>query len=145
MSNTRKTRPIDYRAIRMLQERKKQKLRIRLQQANNQQRAAHARRVSEEKVAEMRARLLSGDMSFTEVQAEIIEDIASRFKPNTDMQRAVMAVDIDKITADMKDDVEDDSFPIVCENGCPEGYLGAHKMSCSSQQMTISMKEIGNG
>jgi hypothetical protein len=83
MSNTRKTRPIDYRATRMLQERKKQKLRIRLQQANNQQRAAHARKVSEEKLAEMQARLLSGDMSFTEVQAEIMEDVASRFKPNT--------------------------------------------------------------
>jgi len=21
-------------------------------------------------------------------------------------------------------------FPIVCENGCPEGYLGSHKFSC---------------
>lgn len=25
---------------------------------------------------------------------------------------------------------DDESFPIVCANGCPEGYLGRHKFSC---------------
>ena len=25
---------------------------------------------------------------------------------------------------------ERELFPVVCPNGCPEGYLGDHKMSC---------------
>lgn len=25
---------------------------------------------------------------------------------------------------------DEDEFPVVCENGCPEGYLGRHKFSC---------------
>jgi sulfite exporter TauE/SafE len=25
---------------------------------------------------------------------------------------------------------DDDPFPVVCSNGCPEGYLGHHKFSC---------------
>jgi hypothetical protein len=29
-----------------------------------------------------------------------------------------------------EDRSEDDDFPVVCGNGCPDGYLGQHKMSC---------------
>lgn len=28
-------------------------------------------------------------------------------------------------------DDDEDTFPIVCSNGCPEGYKGIHKFSCS--------------
>lgn len=26
--------------------------------------------------------------------------------------------------------MDDETFPVVCSNGCPEGYLGQHKFSC---------------
>jgi len=57
MSNTRKTKPRDPRLIEMSLMRKQEKLRVRLLQQRNQQRAAHARKVTEEKTAEVQERL----------------------------------------------------------------------------------------
>jgi hypothetical protein len=39
-----------------------------------------------------------------------------------------------------------ESFPIVCSNGCPEGYLGRHKFSCSlaGVRQTSAERAIGD-
>jgi hypothetical protein len=85
MSNTRKTRPIDHRQIAMAHERKKQKLRIRLQQENSQQRARQAREFAEKKLAEVYAKVANQEMSLTEAQAETIDILVDQqiaLRPN---------------------------------------------------------------
>lgn len=37
----------------------------------------------------------------------------------------------------MPDDEDYEWFPIVCPNGCPEGYLGRHKFSCPRLRDTL--------
>lgn len=37
-----------------------------------------------------------------------------------------------------EDDEEGDTFPVVCANGCPEGWLGRHKFSCSLARARVA-------
>lgn len=50
-------------------------------------------------------------------------EVAVRESPGADWMRLRLRC------ADDED--EGDSFPVACENGCPEGWLGVHKFSCA--------------
>lgn len=40
---------------------------------------------------------------------------------------------------------EGDTFPVVCANGCPEGYLGRHKFSCELARPAQEPRTAGFG
>lgn len=43
----------------------------------------------------------------------------------------------------MVNETEREDFPVVCENGCPEGHLGSHKMSCEwAGQLFYQHREV---
>lgn len=43
----------------------------------------------------------------------------------------------------MVNETEREDFPVVCANGCPEGYLGRHKMSCEwAGQLFYNHREV---
>lgn len=40
---------------------------------------------------------------------------------------------------------DDEDFPVVCENGCPEGYKGRHKFSCELARPAQEPRTAGFG
>jgi hypothetical protein len=58
--------------------RRQERLRLRLDQEASQQRAAFARKLYEQKIEEIRARVVNGETSLTEAQQEVLDATVDR-------------------------------------------------------------------
>ncbi len=99
---------------------------------------------------ELHGKIITGEITTTEAKQQILELVVAKAREIT-KGRAEQFEPRVAVNADLSgsavwsiedyEEAETESFPIVCENGCPEGHLGRHKMSCAQAAIHVEQMD----
>jgi len=98
----------------------------------------------------LHGKIVTGEVTITEAKQQIIEEIVAKAREITKGRaeqfepRVAVNADLSDSTVWLAEDyeeVETESFPIVCKNGCPEGHLGRHEISCAQAAIHVEQMD----